>query len=344
MKGRQAFLPSHNGSDRIGYEWKGQEWIGKEWIGLERKGVDRIGFERKGAVFYARKNNHRGNFGRVRRGARGRGNKGGERKGDFMNLEEWLAKGKPLDSVVNADCLLGMKEMADCSVDLIFTSPPYGVGKDYGSEIIDDVPNAIKLILNMAEESERILVDGGKLLINVPHGIFRNPYFPFEGKIETEIYERKKLNYRGKILWFKGYLAGKTVWGSWKSPRDPVLRDYSESILVFCKGKTKQSNGRESDLTSEDFLEFTKTIWRISPETNQIHPAQFPIDLPYTAIKLYTFIGDLICDPFLGSGTTAVAAKILNRRFLGFEISQDYCAITEKRIRALPERLDKFVK
>jgi site-specific DNA-methyltransferase (adenine-specific) len=237
-----------------------------------------------------------------------------------------------LNRIYKMDCLNGMEQLDKNSIDLIFTSPPYGVGIEYGNGTIDDVPSAVELTLNMAKKTERILVEGGKLLINVPHGIFRNPYYPFEGRIETQIFDNTKLNYRGKILWFKGYLAGKTAWGSWKSPRDPVLRDYSESILVFCKGKSKESNGRETDLTSDDFLESTKTIWRITPETDNPHPAPFPLELPRTAIKLYTFVGDVVLDPFAGSGTTLVAAKQLQRNYIGFDINSEYIEMAEKRL------------
>ena len=146
-------------------------------------------------------------------------------------------------------------------------------------------------------------------------------------------------NMRGEIIWNKGAGAGVSMaWGSWQSASNPVLRDVHEYILIFSKGDyQRKAKGKENTITKEQFMEWTKSIWTMNPESAKKvnHPAPFPEELPYRLIQLYSFKNDIILDPFLGSGTTAISALKSNRSFIGYEINEDYKTISEKRIQMI---------
>ena len=137
------------------------------------------------------------------------------------------------------------------------------------------------------------------------------------------------------VIWNKQNCLSNTAWGSWLSPVAPSMRGLHEFIIVAGKGgKFFKKPGEAHDWISSQFLEHTLEIWNFSPETsNQKHPAPFPIELPLRCIKLFSYKGDLILDPFLGSGTSCVAAKNLNCKSIGIEINPDYCEIAVKRLR-----------
>ena len=143
---------------------------------------------------------------------------------------------------------------------------------------------------------------------------------------------------RGEIIWDKGSSVGSsTAWGSWLSASNPTLRDVHEYILVFSKGKFKrQKNGRISTIERDDFLELTKSVWQFPTEfASRIgHPAPFPVELPRRLIELYTFEGDVVLDPFVGSGTTAIAALEASRHYVGYELDDKYVELAQKRIQA----------
>jgi site-specific DNA-methyltransferase (adenine-specific) len=143
---------------------------------------------------------------------------------------------------------------------------------------------------------------------------------------------------RGEIIWDKGSSVGSsTAWGSWMSASNPTLRDVHEYILVFSKGPFKrQKEGRTSTIERDDFLELTKSVWQFPTESASRvgHPAPFPVELPRRLIELYSFAGDAILDPFMGSGTTALAALDTGRHYVGYELDPDYAALAQKRISA----------
>ncbi|MFQ5754054.1 MAG: DNA-methyltransferase, partial [bacterium] len=127
-----------------------------------------------------------------------------------------------------------------------------------------------------------------------------------------------------------------TAWGSWLSAKNPTLRDIHEYILIFSKGMFSRENlGRKSTISKEEFLEYTKSIWTFSaePATKVGHPAPFPVELPYRLIQLYTFHGEVVLDPFIGSGQAAIAALKSNRHYVGYEINKEYVKLAEKRIK-----------
>jgi site-specific DNA-methyltransferase (adenine-specific) len=142
---------------------------------------------------------------------------------------------------------------------------------------------------------------------------------------------------RGEIIWNKASSGSpSTAWGSWLSAKNPTLRDIHEYILVFSKGMfSRNKTNRKSSILKNEFLEFTKSIWTFSAESAKKigHPAPFPIELSYRLIQLYTYEGEIILDPFIGSGQTAIAAIKTNRRYIGYEIQKDYVKLSTKRIR-----------
>ena len=143
---------------------------------------------------------------------------------------------------------------------------------------------------------------------------------------------------RGEIIWNKGAGAGISMaWGSWQSASNPVLRDVHEYILVFSKGAFRRvkPNDKENTITKEQFMEWTKSVWTITPESAHKvgHPAPFPVELPFRLVQLYTFPGDVVLDPFMGSGATALAASKSGRKFIGYETEPGYVTLAEKRIR-----------
>jgi len=141
---------------------------------------------------------------------------------------------------------------------------------------------------------------------------------------------------RGEIIWDKGGSASRsTAWGSWLSPTNPTLRDTHEYILIFSKqGFYRPLLGRKPTITREEFLKFTKSIWHLAaePAIKTGHPAPFPVELPYRCIQLYTAEEDVVLDPFMGAGATAMAARQSKRRFIGYDIEQKYCDIAKRRL------------
>jgi site-specific DNA-methyltransferase (adenine-specific) len=150
----------------------------------------------------------------------------------------------------------------------------------------------------------------------------------------------------GEIIWQKGRGAnGSCAWGSWRSARAPRLRDLHEYLLVFAKGSFTRPDKGTSNLSAEEFTEATLSVWEIMPVSAKKvgHPAPFPVELANRVIKLYSYVDDVVLDPFIGSGTTAVAAKQNGRHYVGFDISAEYCRLAEERI-AHATRADAIVE
>ena len=226
-----------------------------------------------------------------------------------------------------------MKEIPDNSLHLMVTSPPYNVTKEYDEDL--SFKEYLQLLKNVFEETYRVLVSGGRACINVAN-LGRKPYIPLSDYISHMMIDIGYLM-RGEIIWYKGAGAGVSMaWGSWQSASNPVLRDTHEYILVFSKGSfsRKRNEDRENTITRDQFMEWTKSVWIMNPEsaTKVGHPAPFPIELPYRLIQLYTFKGDIVLDPFMGSGTTAIAALKSDRKYIGYDIDQEYIKLAEERI------------
>jgi modification methylase len=227
-----------------------------------------------------------------------------------------------------------MTELPDCSVHLMVTSPPYNVGKEYDEDLsLDDYLDFLQRVWT---ETHRVLVPGGRMCINVAN-LGRKPYIPLHAFIAEQAIQIGFLM-RGEIIWNKAASASpSTAWGSWKSAGNPTLRDVHEYILVFCKETFKRQNPfkRESTITKEEFLEYSKSVWNFTAESARKvgHPAPFPVELPRRLIQLYTFENEIVLDPFMGSGQTAIAVVRSNRHFVGFEIDTSYVELANQRIK-----------
>lgn len=229
-----------------------------------------------------------------------------------------------------------MAELPDLSVHLVVTSPPYNVGKEYDKDLSLDEYRAF--IRQVMAEVYRVLVPGGRLCLNLAN-LGRRPYLPLHAFLIQDLLDLGFLM-RGEVIWDKGASASpSTAWGSWRSPANPTLRDVHEYVLVFCKEsftRRRPADGRRPTVSAAEFLEFTKSVWRFpaEPASRIGHPAPFPVELPYRCIQLYTYSGEVVLDPFLGSGTTAVAAVRTGRRYVGYEVNPEYCRLAEERVRA----------
>ena len=237
-----------------------------------------------------------------------------------------------LDTVVNGSSEQ-MTGLPDNSVHLMVTSPPYNVGKDYDEDLT--LPEYLAFLDRVWAETCRVLVPGGRACINVAN-LGRKPYIPLHTFIARDMIELGFLM-RGEIIWDKGASASaSTAWGSWQSATNPTLRDVHEYILIFSKGSYRRARpeDREDTITKEQFLEFTKSIWNFPAESARKigHPAPVPLELPFRLIQLYTFENEVVLDPFMGSGQTALAALKSSRRFVGYELNLEYQALANKRI------------
>ena len=226
-----------------------------------------------------------------------------------------------------------MEELPDNSVHLMVTSPPYNVGKDYDKNLtLDEYREFLKRVWS---EVKRVLVPGGRVCINLAN-LGRKPYIPLHAFIVEDMLDLGFLM-RGEIIWNKASSGSpSTAWGSWLSAKNPTLRDIHEYILVFSKGMfTRRNLDRKSTISKGEFLEFTKSIWTFSaePATKVGHPAPFPVELPYRLIQLYTFEGEVVLDPFVGSGQTAIAVIKTKRHYVGYDINPEYVKLAERRVK-----------
>jgi len=227
-----------------------------------------------------------------------------------------------------------MEELPDNSVHLMVTSPPYNVGKDYDKNLT--LQEYRQFLKQVWKEVYRTLVPGGRACINIAN-LGRKPYIPLHAFIVEDMLELDFLM-RGEIIWNKASSSSpSTAWGSWLSAANPTLRDVHEYILVFSKGMFRRGKTprRQSTISKEEFLEFTKSVWTFPAESARVvgHPAPFPIELPYRLFQLYTFEGEVILDPFIGSGQAAIAAIKTNRHYVGYDISEEYVKLAERRIK-----------
>ena len=244
-----------------------------------------------------------------------------------------------------------MAELPDNSVHLMVTSPPYNVGKEYDEDLTLE---RYKEFLNRVwREVYRVLVPGGRACINIAN-LGRKPYIPLHAFIVEDMLALGFLM-RGEIIWNKASSSSpSTAWGSWLSAANPTLRDIHEYILVFSKGTftRKRQLRRNSTISREEFLEFTKSVWTFPAEQAKAvgHPAPFPIELPYRLIQLYTYEGEVILDPFMGSGQTALAAIKTKRHYAGYDVNEEYVMLAGRRIRrctyvqGVPTLFDFIVK
>ena len=240
-------------------------------------------------------------------------------------------------------------QVADRSVALMVTSPPYFTGKEYETDMAaGHVPSSYVEYLEMLHDVLAVclakLEPGGRMAVNVAN-LGRKPYRSLSADVISILQDDLGMLLRGEVIWQKARGAGGScAWGSFRSPQNPVLRDVTERVIIASKGRfdravsrpTRKQRGlpHEATIATEDFLEATIDVWEMpsASATRVGHPAPFPVDLPRRLIELYTYEGDLVLDPFIGSGTTAVAAVATGRHYVGFDTEPAYIELATQRI------------
>ena len=253
------------------------------------------------------------------------------------NAIQYIESPVPAEMLDRVHCASSesMVGLPDRCVHLMVTSPPYNVGKEYDRDLTLEA--YLALLQQVWQEVHRVLVPGGRACINVAN-LGRKPYIPLHSLIMEQMSGLGFLM-RGEIIWNKAASAsGSTAWGSWRSAANPTLRDVHEYILVYSKDTYRRENPlkRVATITRDDFLELSKSLWTFpaEPARKVGHPAPFPVELPRRLIELYTYRGEVVLDPFMGSGQTALAALRSGRHFVGYEIDAGYVALAEERLKA----------
>jgi site-specific DNA-methyltransferase (adenine-specific) len=245
------------------------------------------------------------------------------------------------------------RQVADRSVALVVTSPPYFTGKEYELDTgRGGVPATYLEYLDLLREVLAVcaakLEPGGRMAVNVAN-LGRKPYRSLSADVISILQDDLGLLMRGEIIWQKAKGAGGScAWGSYRSPQNPVLRDLTERVVIAGKGRFDRALTRprraarglphEPTITAEEFLAATLDVWDIPAEsaTRVGHPAPFPVELPRRLIELYTYRGDLVLDPFMGAGSTAVAAVRSGRHYVGFDTDAGYLELAGRRLAAEP--------
>ena len=264
-----------------------------------------------------------------------------------VSTDATINRSKKLD-VIYAHDARHMDGVESNSVALVVTSPPYFAGKQYEEALgVGGVPATyfeyLQLLRDVFAECKRVLEPGGRIAVNVAN-LGRRPYRSLSSDV-TEILQGLGLLLRGEVIWLKGKAAGGScAWGTFQRPSNPVLRDITERVVIASKGRfdraltpaQRLSNNLPSTATisRDEFIEATTDLWEIAPEsaTKVGHPAPFPVELPKRLIELYTYEGDVVLDPFMGSGSSALAAVRTRRHYIGFDTDKSYVAAARRRI------------
>ncbi len=239
----------------------------------------------------------------------------------------------PKIKIINED-VLNTNNVANNSVDLIVTSPPYNVDIKYNSH--NDKLSYEKYL----EFTQKWLIncfnwlkEDGRLCLNIPLDKNKDGQQSVGADITT-IAKKIGFKYHSTIIWNEGNISRRTAWGSWKSARAPYVIAPVELIVVLYKNNWRKTNNGVSDITKQEFIDWTNGIWTFQGESKKRagHPAPFPIELPKRCIKLFSFVDDIVLDPFLGSGTTLIAATLNNRKGIGIDIDKMYCEVAKNRL------------
>ena len=285
---------------------------------------------------------------------------GGQRRFSQKNLEKYLRKSQSFETpiirempthyeitaktkpyfqketilIYNADI-----SRTDCvkekTIDLIVTSPPYNVGIKYNSH--DDKMSYKDYLFFTREwlaKCYRLTKDDGRFCLNIPLDKNKGGQQSVCADITT-IAKQVGWKYHSTIIWNEQNISRRTAWGSWLSASAPYVIAPVEVIVILYKEHWKKISGsRKSDINKEEFVEWTNGVWNFMGESKKRvgHPAPFPVELPRRCIKLFSFVGDIVLDPFLGSGSTLIACILTNRKGIGIEIDNNYCELAKQRL------------
>ena len=243
-----------------------------------------------------------------------------------------------IDKIIVGDSKEVLQGIPDNSVDITFTSPPYNFGLEYAeNQDAHYWETYFEQLFTVFDECIRVTKYGGRIIVNV-QPLFSD-YIPSHHLI-SNFFIGKKLIWKGEILWEKNnYNCKYTAWGSWKSPSNPYFKYTWEFLEIFCKGDMKKPGAREDiDINAEEFKKWVMAKWSIAPEKKMDkygHPAMFPEELAERVLKLFSYRGNVVLDPFNGSGTTTAVAARLGRRYLGIDVSEEYCKTAERRLESV---------
>jgi len=233
------------------------------------------------------------------------------------------------------DDFLKTSEIQDESVDLIVTSPPYNVDIKYNSH--DDqmtYEDYLEFSRAWMTQAYRVAKKSGRFCLNVPLDKNKGGQQSVCADM-TNIAKEIGWKYHSTIIWNEGNISRRTAWGSWKSATAPYVIAPVEVIILLYKDQWKKvKTTKDTDITKEEFMAWTNGVWSFNGESKKRigHPAPFPVELPRRCIKLFTFVDDVVLDPFLGSGSTLLACGETNRIGIGVDIDENYCNLARTRI------------
>lgn len=235
-------------------------------------------------------------------------------------------------ALLNASCL-DKNIMPKNSLDLIITSPPYNVGIEYNSnEDLNTYEEYLHFTQNYLKNCYFWAKDGARFCLNIPLDKNKGGVQSVGADITT-LAKKVGWKYHSSIVWNEGNISRRTAWGSWLSATAPYVIAPVELILVLYKNEWKKKKKGENDIRKEEFMIFTNGLWTFNGESKKRvgHPAPFPRELPKRCIKLFSFVDDVVCDPFCGSGTTMIESYLNKRKFIGIELDKSYCDLAKNR-------------
>lgn len=238
-----------------------------------------------------------------------------------------------LNKIYNEDCLVTMSRMQDNSIDLIVTSPPYNIGIDY--DTCDDKRpwrEYYAWCKKWLEQCYRVLKDDGRIVVDHYLSLGTSDYRTSPIAKLYNIMDDIGFNHHSIAVWTDITLAKRTAWGSWMSASSPYINSPYEGVIIDYKDHWKKECKGESTISKENFIHLTRGVWNIKTETRGLTKANFSIDFASKVINLLSYKGDIVYDPFMGSGTTAMACLQLGRNYIGSEISPNYCDVANNRI------------
>ncbi len=232
------------------------------------------------------------------------------------------------------------------SLDLIITSPPYNIGIEYNSNgDFNDYKAYLKFSQKWIKNCYFWAKDGARFCLNIPLDKNKGGQQSVGADLIT-LAKKNGWNYHSSIVWNEGNISKRTAWGSWLSASAPYVIAPVELIVVLYKGEWKKKHKGISDINKEEFMTWTNGLWNFNGESKKRigHPAPFPRELPKRCIKLFSYVGDVVCDPFSGSGTTMIESYLNNRRFIGIEIDKEYCELSKRRFLQIIEKEKRLFK